>query len=305
MIDRRIKIRHIQSFAEIARVGSLKRAAEVLLLTQPAISRTLKELEEIVGEELLVRSRAGVSLTKQGEVFLHFAKMSLAALQQGLDGVEHAGAQGKVRLVVGAMASVASNLMPNVVEEFSALAPHCVLEISIGPLEYMAEQLRLGQLDMVVGRMGPPEAMQGISFTQLYREEVAFLVRTGHPLLKDPVLQRIGEWQVILPPRGAVLRALVERYLIENGVGDIPRRLETISGAFCRVYARRCDAIWVATSGVVANELADGHLVRLPFETSITKGPVGLMTRPDSVAGPMEQLFRVALNKCVAEMDAT
>lgn len=94
MIDRRIKFRHIQCFAEIVRHNSLKSAAQHLHLTQPAISKTLKELEEVVGSDLLVRNRGGVSLTKQGEVFLHFAQMSLAALQQGLNGVAQMDAGG-------------------------------------------------------------------------------------------------------------------------------------------------------------------------------------------------------------------
>ena len=91
MIDRRIKFRHIQCFVEIARERSLKTAAEKLFLTQPAMSKTLKELEEIVGTTLMQRSRSGVDLTRPGEVFLHFARMSIASLQQGLDGIELEG----------------------------------------------------------------------------------------------------------------------------------------------------------------------------------------------------------------------
>ena len=98
MIDRRIKFRHIQCFVEISRLKSMKLAAERLFLTQPAISKTLKELEELLGADLMTRSRAGVSLTKQGEVFLHFAEMSLAALQQGLDGVEQEGSMNTVKV---------------------------------------------------------------------------------------------------------------------------------------------------------------------------------------------------------------
>ncbi len=66
MMDRRIKIRHLQAFVEIVRQSSFKRAADRLFLTQPAISRTLAELEEIVGADLLTRNRGGVALTPQG-----------------------------------------------------------------------------------------------------------------------------------------------------------------------------------------------------------------------------------------------
>lgn len=300
MIDRRIKFRHIQSFVTICQEESFKAAAEKLCLTQPAISKTLKELEEILGAQLLTRSRAGVALTRQGEVFLHFAQMSLASLRQGLDGVEQEGRAGAERLAVGALPSVAAWLMPDVVAEFGELAPHAMLRISDGPHGYLIDRLRMAELDMVFGRLGRPEDMQGISFLQLYNERVVFVVRPGHPLLAAPDLGRIGEWQVICPSPGSAIRPLVERYLIAKGVGELPNRLETVSGAFGRVYVRRSDAVWIISEGVVANEIADGRLVQLPFDTSITSGPVGLMTRPDTPASPVQQVFQLAVRNVLA-----
>lgn len=302
MIDRRIKFRHIQCFVEIVRQQSLKRAAERLHLTQPAISKTLKELEDIVGTALLVRNRAGVTLTKQGEVFLHFAEMSVAALQQGLDGVEKLGRGDRATLSVGALPSVAARLMPEVAREFAELAPEATLRITDGPHGHLIDELRRGNLDLVIGRLGPPDTMKGISFTQLYNEYVEFVVHKGHPLLEDPDMRRIGEWTVIFPPEASAIRSLVERVLIAHGVGEIPHKIESVSGAFGRNFARMSDAIWIISAGVVANEIAEGSLVRLPFDNAITSGPVGLMARPDGQPTPTEQMFRLAVDNVVARL---
>ena len=124
MIDRRIKIRHIQAFVEITRQGRMNRAAEALYLTQPAMSRTLKELEEIVGQPLLIRSRAGVTLTPQGKVFLHFARMSLAALRQGFDGVAQVERRGRSLLSVGLLPSVAAWLMLSLIHISEPTRPY-------------------------------------------------------------------------------------------------------------------------------------------------------------------------------------
>ncbi|KZM48707.1 pca operon transcription factor PcaQ [Labrenzia sp. OB1] len=302
MIDRRIKFRHIQCFVEIARERSLKLAADKLNLTQPAISKTLKELEEIIGATLMTRNRAGIALTKQGKVFLHFAQISLASLQQGLDGVEKEGEHARPTLKVGALPSVAASFMPSVVREFSEMAPNVMLQIMDGPHGYLIERLKLGELDVVIGRLGQPAAMEGMSFTQLYSERVDLVVRAGHPLLKAPDIKRIVDWPVIYPPEGSAIRPLVERLMIASGVGEIPNKIETVSGAFGRVYTRRTDAVWVISSGVVLNETADGHLVRPPFDTGITKGPVGLMARPDSQPGAGEQVFRLAVQAVIDEL---
>ncbi|MEL6125564.1 MAG: pca operon transcription factor PcaQ [Pseudomonadota bacterium] len=299
MMDPRIKFRHIQSFVEIARQGSLKAAAEMLSLTQPAISRTLKELEEILGTSLMLRSRAGITLTAEGAAFLHFARMSLAALSQGLDGIERAGLEAAERLTVGSLPSVAGALMPDVAREVRARRPGAVLQIVDGPHVYLVDQLRLGALDVVIGRLGEPETMQGISFTQLYLEEVAFVVRAGHPLLDDPNPQRLPDWPVIFPPAKAAIRPLVDRWLIAQGIGQIPDRIETVSGAFGRIHARTTDAVWIISGGVVAAELADGVLARLPFDTSLTSGPVGLMTRPDMARTEIVEVFQRAVTAVI------
>ena len=167
MIDRRIKFRHIQSFVEIVRQRSLKRAAETLFVTQPAISKTLKELEDILGTPVLTRSRAGIALTRQGEVFLHFAERSLVTLQQGFDEIEQLGRGGGTAFTVGALPSVAARLMPQVTHEFFERAPEVTLRIIDGPHGYLIDLLRRGQIDVVIGRLGQSIMLPAINVSAL------------------------------------------------------------------------------------------------------------------------------------------
>ena len=272
MIDRRIKIRHLQCFVEIARERSLKAAATKLSLTQPAISKTLRELEEILDCVLLTRNRGGVQLTSGGEVFLHFARMSIASLQQGIAGMTQHGRPGQQTLSVGVLPSVAARLIPAVAERFGAVAPDTVLCISDGPHGFLVDRLKLGNLDLVIGRMGDHAEMKGVSFTSLYRERVSFVVRAGHPLLAKPVLANIANWPLVYPAKGSAIRPIVDRFVIENGLDEVPRRIETVSGAFGRVFVRNSDAVWIISDGVVANEIASGTLARLPFNTDTNLG---------------------------------
>lgn len=303
MIRSRIKLRHIQCFSEAVRQGSLKRAADRLNLTQPAMSKTLKELEQILGKVLLIRNRAGVSLTDAGQVFAHFADMSLSALDHGLDGIAQLDRAGKrAEISIGALPSVAAALLPRAVAEFERLSPTSSLRILDGPIAYLVDQLRNGSVSMVIGRLGDPSIMQNLSFTQLYQEEVDFVVRPGHPLLEAPRLEDIVNWLVIYPPAAAAIRPLVERFLIGHGIGVPPKALETVSGAFGRVYTRESDAVWIISRGVVWNELAEGRLMRLPFDTGLTRGPVGLLRREDADQGAEEGLFMTALTRAIGQM---
>ncbi|MDO5631225.1 MAG: pca operon transcription factor PcaQ [Paracoccus sp. (in: a-proteobacteria)] len=299
-MDRRIKLRHIQAFVEIIRQRSLKRAAERLLLTQPAISRTLAELEEITGSTLLTRSRSGIALTPEGEFFHRFSVSGMTALEQGLAGLGDPAQTGARALRVGALPSVAALLMPGIAVRLAASAPELRLTIIDGQHGALTAQLRAGDLAAVIGRLGEPDTMRGLTFTQLYLEEVAIVTRPGHPIGAAGDLHQISDWPVIFPPPVAAIRPLIERMLLAEGLPLPPNRIESVSGAFGRAYTRASDAIWFISAGVVAGDVAEGRLARLPIDTTLTRGPVGLMERADDPASPERSLFRRAAQDAVA-----
>eukprot|EP00873_Tetraselmis_striata_P024946 jgi/Tetstr1/445210/TSEL_033008.t1 len=171
-----IKLRHLEAFLAIARLRSLTDAAADLGVTQPAISKTLKELESLLGAVLMERGRAGVSLTAEGEIFRHYASLSLAALREGLDGLEQARMGSDRLLRVGALPSVAASIIPRAAEMHLEHGRGATLDIVTGPNGHMLDQLRAGALHVVIGRLGQPEAMQGLSFQQLYTEQVALVI---------------------------------------------------------------------------------------------------------------------------------
>jgi LysR family transcriptional regulator, pca operon transcriptional activator len=304
MIDSRIRLRHLQAFLEIARRRSVSRAAEALHLTQPAISKTLAELETILGVALMTRNRAGAALTAAGEVFLHYAATSHAALRQGIDALAQTRMAAATPLAIGALPSVAARVIPGAILAFRAMRPDAIPRIVTGPNRYLLDQLRAGALDLVVGRLGSPEAMKGLSFAQLYSERVAIVVRPGHPLIATPDLARLPDFPVLLPEPGAAIRAIAERFLVANGIGELRDRIETVADAFGRAFTRQTDAVWIISRGVVALDLADGALAELPFDMGDTSGPVGLTLRADGGDSSALRLFTAALRAVTASLPA-
>lgn len=273
----RVKLRHVRCFVAVARAGSLARAAETLALGQPAVSKTLAELEAVLGARLVQRSRRGARLTAAGRALLPRAAASLVELERGLDAL--AGGAAPLRLRVGALPTVAAHVAPRAVERFLAEAPEVVVMLATGPNLHLLDLLRADRLDLVVGRLAAPEAMRGFAFAHLYSEPVRFVVRPGHPLVARPDPRRLGEHVLLLPDRDAVIRPAVDRLLITLGLGEPARRVETVSNAFGRNFVRDTDAVWLISEGVVARDLADGTLAIVPIDTKETLGPVGLTTR--------------------------
>lgn len=296
-----IKLRHLQAFLEIARLRSLTEAANSLNVTQPAISKTLKELETLLGVGLMERGRAGVALTAEGEIFRHYAGLSVAALGEGIDGIEQVRMGSDRLLRVGALPSVAASIVPIAAGYYLERGRGATLDIVTGPNGLLLDQLRTGALHVVIGRLGQPDAMIGLSFQQLYSEQVVLAVRPGHPLLRDPDLARLPAFPVLYPNRAAAIRPLVERLMVANGIGRLPKRIETVSNAFGRSFTRTTDAVWIISNGVVANDLAEGQLAALAVDTRLTLGPVGISTRAAETHTPDLLLFMSAMREAVSQ----
>jgi LysR family pca operon transcriptional activator len=285
MIDSRIKFRHLQTFVEVARQKSVMKASELLHVSQPAVTKTIRELEGVLGVEVFERDGRGIKITRYGEVFLKHAGAALTALRQGLDSVtqERIGDAPPIR--IGALPTVSTRIMPRAMQLFLKENTWSRLKIVTGENAVLLEQLRVGDLDLVVGRLAGPEKMTGFSFEHLYSEQVVFAVRAGHPLLKarQSHFNALSDYTVLMPTRASIIRPFVEGLLIANGVPSLPNQIETVSDSFGRAFVRASDAIWIISAGVVASDIEDGALAVLPIDTSETKGPVGLTMRNDAV----------------------
>lgn len=299
-IDPRIKLRHLHCFLEVARLKSVMAAADALNISQPAASKTIQELEALLGAPLFDRSRRNLFLTPFGEVFYRYAGTSLAALRQGIEAV--GGSHEATVVKVGALPTVSARILPGAVIAFGAQEQAARTRIITGPNGYLLSLLRTGDVDLVIGRMAEPEAMLGFSFEHLYSERVVLVVRPGHPLLGERLfdLSMIEAYQTLMPTPDSVIRPLVERLLMAHGITSPREEVETVSNAFGRSYVRQTDAVWIISEGVVAEDLADGQLALLPVDTSETTGPVGLTTRTDTTQSLPAQAFIQAVRDITA-----
>lgn len=300
ILDPRIKLRHLVCFIEVARSKSVVAAAETLNMSQPAATKTIKELEAVIGDGLFDRSRRKLALTATGELFQRYVATSLSALNQGIAAIGEARADTIIK--VGALPTVSAQILPKAVRLFTAGGLLARTRIVTGPNAYLLSLLRVGEVDLVIGRMADPDAIAGLAFEHLYSEQVVFAVRAGHPLLAETAfdLPMIEAYQTLMPPPDSVIRPTVERLLIGHGVTRPRDEVETVSNAFGRSFTRMTDAVWIISGGVVAEDVAQGQLALLPIDTAETLGPVGLTTRAGLALSPSAQMLVQSIRDVVA-----
>lgn len=276
-IDNRIKFRHLTCFLEIARQRSFAKAADSLAVSQPAISKTLKELEEILGHPLFERGKGGVLLTPAGETFLRYAGPCVQALRDGV-GVVRGHAPQALEVRVGALSTVESQLLPETIARLHARHGALVIQVAGGSSAQLLAQLKVGELDLVVGRMTDSPEIQGLIFEHLYSESMTLVVRAGHPLLAlgEGALAHLADYPLVLPPAGTTIRKYADGLFVQWGIPLAAQRLETLSIALGRRYVLDSQAIWVAPQDAVRHDLADGVLAELALGIREPGGSIGI-----------------------------
>ena len=283
LFNDRLRMRHLRTLVTVAEHGSLVRAATVLNITQPAVSKTLAELEDIVGHQLFERSSKGVKLTGAGRILVRHAGTGLRAIHDGLSSISADDEGEAPAILIGALPNVSATVLAPALVRFTACLPRARVTVRTGSNAQLITALKQGALDMVIGRLAEPSDMQGLSFEHLYTEPLLLVVRPGHELLQsDPLhpglLQR---YRLVLPDAGTRVREAADRFFLAIGLGLPVRTIETIDLSFGRSYVLQSDAVWCVPLGAIENDLLQGVLVRLPMDTRATEGPVGLTLRVD------------------------
>ena len=282
-----LKLRHLSCALDVARLGSVKDAADALCVTESAVSKTLRELEEHLGLRLFERSAKGMLPTQAGRQFLNYAHSALNTLQAGVT-LASGRSSGQISIRIGAMAVVSATFLPEVVYRFLPSAGDCRVEIASGSGELLLQRLRAGDIDLVLGRCPPLDTMSGLDFDQLYSDRHIFVVRSGHALagVRSFAPARIASYPIVMPPRQSLFWEEIHHLFLTRGVKPRAAQVEVLDLQFCRTFTLKSDAVWIASERVVTSDLYAGLLTRLPIDSPRLEVPVGIITRRAGVLEP-------------------
>ncbi|MCY1795381.1 LysR substrate-binding domain-containing protein [Klebsiella pneumoniae] len=298
LFSQRIRLRHLHTFVAVAQQGTLGRAAETLNLSQPALSKTLNELEQLTGTRLFERGRLGAQLTLVGEQFLTHAVKVLDALNSAGQALNRKEGLNNDIVRIGALPTAALGILPTVIGQFHKQQKDIALQVATMNNTMLLAGLKSGEIDIGIGRMSDPELMSGLHYELLFLESLKLVVRPGHPLLQETVtLSRVMEWPVVVSPKGTVPRQNAEALLQSQGCKMPAGCIETLSASLSRQLTVDFDYVWFVPSGAVKDDLRRGVLTALPIATQGAGEPIGILTRVDATLTPGTQTLLSAIRK--------
>lgn len=286
----------LRALAAVAEQRSETAAARTLGITQAAVHQSLRQLEHAARQPLLQRSRRGTRLTEGGERVLLRAKLALAELRTGHDELAAASGGAAGRVVVGSMPMASDVLVPQALSHLMAALPGVAVTVVDGTYEALIQQLRHGDVDLVVGPLRGLRAPPDVVEERLFVDPLLAVVRSGHPLAAARRMPRTLRALQALPWIGPLprtpARAAFERSFEAEGLPVPAVSLQANSPAVLRSVLLASDAVALLSPWQVQGELASGLLTTLPVPLPHGERAIGLMQRRDGLAStPLQRLI--------------
>lgn len=263
--------------------------------TPSAVSKSVTELENILGMVLIVRHRSGSELTAAGQQFLSYAQQSLNLLSEGIVKVWGQTQRGP-HLRIGVLPTTSRKLIPSALTHIMQTFEQVEVSIYEGVNQLLIKRLHEKEVDLIVGGIASPDYMSSLKFELLYTEPLMLAVRPGHPLLAlgDAWRASFQRYVLMLPIAGTNIRRRADLFMVAQGLPAPSQVIQTISNDVATKMLEQ-DAIWFAPKGVMQDLLDDHRLVCLPIDTSSTQESVGITTRRDAEYKPLIAEFIQAL----------
>jgi DNA-binding transcriptional LysR family regulator len=278
----RLRIKHLRLLELLVEVGTVRKAAERLNVSQSAVSQMLKELEDAFGGPLFTRTRSGVEANDRVAMLMRRLRPVLGEIGAAQDEML-APAQAVLR--IGANLQFLTRLLPHALESLRSTYPDLRFVLSEGPTNTLIDALLAGDIDCTIGRLSAntPRAAE-LRLWPLYGGELCLVVGSSHPLArrKRLTLQDLAGEAWALGGRTGQARTILDQLFVRADLPP-PRPVLECRPQFANLaFVAKMQLVTIATrdEALVAQEAGTIHI--LPIELPVESAPVAFICRKAS-----------------------
>lgn len=297
-LDRHVTAAQLRSLATFAEHRSFTGAARALGQTEPAVHRAVREFERLVGTPLIEGAGRSFHLTEAGDTVARLASLALREIAAAQDELRELRGRFDGHLVIGTLPLVRTRIVPEAVAALVARHPEATVEILDGNYGSMAERLRMGTCDLIVGALREGTLEPGLTETVLFDDGLCLVARAGHPLAGRPVVPAdLDRFPWVLPRRDTPSRAVFDRLQAQAGLRSGGRGfVETGSLVALRGLLVASDAVSIISRRQIEYEIRQGLLVVLDHALPDATRPIGVTTlagwQPTRLQGDFLSILR-------------
>lgn len=293
---RKLDLRMLTYFYRTVEVGNITRAAEMLNVAQPTLSKALKQLEHQLGVELLERHAHGVTPTAIGERLVHHARVVMAQASDATEEIEslRTGAAGQVR--IGAGPSWVRRVLPGVLAEVARDRPKVSIEIASGFDGQLLERLLDGQLDFVVAERPLLSDLVEFEYEGLTRDDLVVCASVNHPFAgrKNISVEEVLKEKWALQPENTLARRKFDGRLISIGAAPPITNVVSSSHTFLLSFVSLSSHLFYTTRELL--KAPEGvSLVELDVPELLAEREAGMIFRKPKHLTPTSELVANSL----------
>jgi DNA-binding transcriptional LysR family regulator len=277
-------------FLEVARHSSFSRAAQKCFRTQPAISSSIKSLEDELGVRLFDRGGGKVSLTAPGKAFLNFAEELLDTKRRAMNAVAEMERVPRGEIIVGANEGTCLHVLPEVFAQFKKQYPDVSVSVARSERMKIIEQVINNIVDF--GVVSAPVEDPRLKVVTIHRDELMLITPPGHPLdrgKRPAKLEEIAAYPLLLPKLGRTRDAIEEAFYQQNLKPIISMELES-SEVLKRFVAADVGIGFIALSNA-ARDVKTKMLSAIALDGVLIRRDLGLIFRKDRALSRAAQAF--------------
>ncbi len=212
-----VLLAQLEGLIEVARAGSIGRAAEQLFITQPALTARLKALEAELGYELLWRGRGGTRLSEAGRALLPFAERAIVALEEGTRRAREVAGGRAGTLAIGAAPAVSAYVLPAILRRFRSSHPDVQLSVRSDHSEQLLELVLREEVQLAVMR---PLRHPDVTSVPVYEDGLILVAHRSHPFtrMSHVRMRDLANEQLVMFDRASSYHELTSAMFRASGV---------------------------------------------------------------------------------------
>lgn len=294
-----LRLRHLQLIETLADTTNMHATAQRMGLSQPAVSKMLREIEQMLDFLLFDRQPRELVATELGLIVIAYARRTLNDCQHFALELESLRQGGYGHLRIGAIVAATAQVVPSTLLQLKQQRPLLTIELFEHTSDQLLQMLLHKQLDLVIGRFTEPRQQEHFSYQEVASEPFLLCADPTHPLARQtaPSARNLEQWPWVVYPPNTPLRRMIEQAFGDAGIPFPGNRVETVSVQSTLHLLRHSQALALLPEAIVLQQVALGQLVLLQPPLQTPSLGYGLIRRKDEPLSANATQFCEALRQ--------
>lgn len=300
-----MKLSQLRNFTAVVEAGAVRQAAKILNLSQSSVTKSIQQLEDDLGVDLLHRGANGVAATEAGKALFARIKTIESELRHARNDVETIQGAGVGEIRVSASPTVATGLLPRAVVAFQRTHPRVSFQILEGVYPDMLPAIRTGDLDLAICLVPGRPRDDSLNFVSLVKDRLVPAVRVNHPVLSRRKLQLadLSNLDWIIYRRSHTGLDVFEQTFIANRLEPPKSTIECTSFACALALVENGDYVTLVPSQIFAASRNPPSIAPVLLDAPMQPWQVAAISRARHELSAVCQAFLAELQKTAAKID--